>query len=259
MKKFSIIIFGILLFACATNPPEEKVADIYPAAEGFNKQASDSLAIVIADSVMVAMGGIEAYDKLHYLKWNFFGARDLIWDKYTGRVRIDYPRDSSVYLINVLKDTGKVWRKGTEITHPDSLKKYVAQGKSIWINDSYWLVMPFKLKDSGVTLKYAREDTTLKGVEANVLEMTFANVGDTPDNKYEVFVDQNDNLIKQWSYFRVHTQDSASAIWPWDNYENYDGVLLSADRSDNRGPRNLVVYDSLPDNIFTEFEAPSLD
>jgi len=259
MKNLSIAIITILLMSCADNQTEEKVVEIYPAAEGFNAKASDSLAITIADSVMVAMGGKEAYDKLHYLKWNFFGARDLIWDKYTGNVRIDYPRDSSIYLINVLQNNGKVWRKGAEITHPDSLAKYVAQGKSIWINDSYWLVMPFKLKDSGVTLKYARADTTLKGTEAHILALTFNEVGDTPDNKYEVFVDKNDYLIKQWSYFRTYNQDSASAIWPWDNYEAYQGVLLSADRSDNRGPRDLVVYDSLPGEVFAEFELPKLD
>lgn len=259
MTKFSLIITAIVLVSCAVNQPEEEVADIYPAAAGFNLAGSDSTAIAIADSVMIAMGGTNAYDNIHYLKWNFFGARDLVWDKYSGNVRIDFPRDSSVYLINVLQDSGRVWRKGVEITEPDSLKKLVAQGKSIWINDSYWLVMPFKLKDSGVTLKYARADTTLKGVDAHVLALTFNAVGDTPDNKYEVFVDKRDNLIKQWSYFRKYDQDSASAVWPWDNYKAYQGVLLSADRSDNRGPRDLVVYDSLPQSVFTEFKAPTLN
>ncbi len=259
MTKFSLIIMAIVLVSCTVNQQEEEVADIYPAAEGFNLAGSDSTALAIADSVMIAMGGKNAYDNIHYLKWNFFGARDLVWDKYSGNVRIDFPRDSSVYLINVLQNSGRVWRKGVEITEPDSLKKLVAQGKSIWINDSYWLVMPFKLKDSGVTLKYAREDTTLKGVDAHVLALTFNAVGDTPDNKYEVFVDKNDNLIKQWSYFRKYDQDSASAVWPWDNYKAPQGVLLSADRSDNRGPRDLVVYDSLPQSVFTEFKAPTLN
>ena len=260
MKKLNAFVLALaLISSCNTKETEEPQTAIYPAADGFNLAGSDSLALTIADSVMLAMGGKGSYDELHYLKWNFFGARDLIWDKYSGNVRIDFPTDSSVYLINILDDTGKVWRKGEEMTDPDSLKKYISRGKSIWINDAYWLVMPFKLKDSGVTLKYLREDTTLKGANSQVLELTFNEVGDTPDNKYEVFVDKSDNLIKQWSYFRVYTQDSASAVWPWDNYESYDGVLLSADRSDNRGPRDLVVYDSLPGTVFTEFEVPELE
>lgn len=261
--RISLIVLSVYILSCSTQSNDETLTEetkeINPPAEGFNFAESDSTAIVIADSVMKAMGGRKEWDSLRYIKWNFFGARDLIWDKQTGRVRIDYPRDSSIYLINILDNTGRVMQRGNEVTHPDSLKEAVSTGKSIWINDSYWLVMPFKLKDSGVTLKYLREDTTARGTKAHVLQLTFDNIGDTPDNKYEVFVDQSDYLVKQWSYFRTYEQDSASAIWPWDNYNDYNGVLLSADRSDNRGPRDLRTYDSIPDTVFESFETPKLD
>ena len=52
-------------------------------------------------------------------------------------------------------------------------------GKGQWINDTYWLVMPFKLKDSGVTLKYVGDGKTQAGDDADVLAMTFKNVGVT--------------------------------------------------------------------------------
>ncbi|MDX1627489.1 MAG: hypothetical protein R3345_02250 [Fulvivirga sp.] len=266
LHRFSLLLFTIctVLFSCnehqsssGKKDDSDQQVQVYPPAEGFNAAASDSTAIAIADSVMVAMGGYEAWNNLRYIKWNFFGIRDLIWDKQTGLVRIDAPRDSMVYLINVQGDTGKVAKKGQPYTHPDSVAKYVKRGKSIWINDSYWLVMPFKLKDTGVTLKYLDQDTTMQGTPAHVLELTFNEVGDTPENKYEVFVDKNDFLIKQWSYFRSYSQDSASAIWPWDNYQRYQGVLLSGNRSDNRGPKAIVVYDSLPDQVFNSFEKPA--
>jgi hypothetical protein len=93
-----------------------------------------------------------------------------------------------------------VAKDGKEITDPDQKSKLMKRGKSIWINDSYWLVMPFKLKDSGVTLNYVREDTISTGEKADVLEMKFKNVGVTPQNKYEVFVTKDDNLIKQWAF-----------------------------------------------------------
>jgi len=255
------IAFALCVITTACNPKEDENqvnGPENPAAADFNVAASDSAAIALADSVMKAMGGRKAWDNLHYISWNFFGVRDLIWDKYTGRVRIDYPRDSSIYLINVKDNTGKVLKNGYEITQPDSLKKYVNQGKSIWINDSYWLVMPLKLKDSGVTLKYVGEDTTQKGGQAHVLKLTFDQVGDTPQNMYEVFIDKNDYLVKQWNYYRSFEQDSASAKWPMDNYKEYNGVLLSADRSDNRGPKNVHTYDSLPEAVFESFEKPGL-
>ncbi|TRX58405.1 hypothetical protein FNH22_13735 [Fulvivirga sp. M361] len=253
----------ILLMITACSQPGEKANDVItisnPPEEGFNTESSDKEAILWADAVMQAMGGRKNWDQLHYVSWNFFGARDLVWDKQTGRVRIDFPRDSSIFLVNINTMDGKVWRKGQEITNPDSLKKYVERAKGIWINDAYWLVMPFKLKDSGVTLKYIGESTMINGKAAQVLELTFKGVGNTPQNKYEVFIDPTDSLVKQWAYYKEADQDSASAIWPWDNYKNYNGLLLSADRSDNKGPKNVKVFEELPDKVFEDFQLPVLE
>jgi hypothetical protein len=235
-----------------TQTNDTRQQDVNPPSAGFNIEDSDQKAIAIADSVMEAMGGRKAWDELRYVSWNFFGARDLIWDKQTGRVRIDFPARNEVYLINVKDESGNVYVGDSLVAPADSLKVKVDQGKSIWINDSYWLFMPFKLKDSGVTLKYAREDTLPGGHPAHVLQLTFANVGVTPENKYEVYVDKEDYLVKQWCYFQKAGQDSASAVWPWDNYAKYDGLMLSADRSDDRGPKNVKVYDELPEGVFND-------
>ena len=128
----------------------------------------------------------------------------------------------------------------------------------MWINDSYWLVMPFKLKDSGVTLKYIGEDTTQNGVNSEVLQLTFQNVGNTPDNMYKLWVDKSDNLIKQWAFYARYDQEAPTAIWPWDNYQTYGQIKLSADRSDGRGPKLVKVYDTVPQETFTDFDQPSL-
>ncbi|MEQ8425390.1 MAG: DUF6503 family protein, partial [Cyclobacteriaceae bacterium] len=148
---------------------------------------------------------------------------------------------------------GRVQIKGQELTVPDSLNKMLERAKSIWINDSYWLVMPFKLKDSGVTLKYMGEDTLVNNKYYNVLQLTFENVGDTPQNKYDLYVDVHDKLINYWSFYRDAAQDSASWTRPWDNYQRYGSILLSADRSDGGGPKNVKVEEQLPDAVFTEF------
>ncbi len=242
-----------LLMSCnPDNKPVQEKTEVNPAAQGFNASASDEKAMAIADSVMEAMGGRKAWDDMRFVSWNFFGARDLVWDKQTGRVRIDFPARNEVYLINVNDDTGQVFVGDSLVSPSDSLKVKVEDGKGIWINDSYWLFMPFKLKDSGVTLKYVRMDTIPGGKPAYVLQLTFADVGVTPENKYEVYVDTSDYLVKQWAYFREASQDSASAIWPWDNYARYAGLMLSADRSDDRGPKNVKVYEELPDAVFTD-------
>lgn len=255
----SILLVGLGLMTNCAAPHEENdsqadATEANPAAEGFNAEASDVKAIAWADAVMSAQGGRKLWDETRFIEWNFFGRRDLLWDKATGRVRIEAPYDSTTYLVNVNEETGKVMLKGKEVQDPDSLKALVGKAKSIWINDSYWLVMPFKLKDTGVTLKYLREDTTQKGEMAHVLQLSFQDVGDTPENKYEIFITEKDSLVKQWSYYSKASQDSASAIWPWDNYKEYAGLKLSADRSDNKGPHDLKIFDQVPDAAFEDFD-----
>lgn len=242
----SFVLAAALMTGCerpAENPP----------AEGFDLAHSDPAAIELADSIMAAMGGRKNWDETRFISWNFFGRRNLVWDKRQGDVRIESIPDSTIYLLNVNDLKGRVQVRGQEITEADSLAKMLQKGKGIWINDSYWLVMPFKLKDTGVTLKYLGEDITLSGLKCNVLELTFRDVGVTPNNKYRAYVDFKDNLVKQWAYYKDASQDSASQIWPWDNYRKYGNILLSADRSDNRGPRNVRVDEKLPGSIFTEF------
>ncbi|WP_221412701.1 hypothetical protein [Fulvivirga lutimaris] len=258
-KINSILLVGLAFFASCTTPQEnaetiEEGSDLNPAAEGFKAEESDVKAIAWADAVMTAQGGRKQWDQTRFIQWNFFGRRDLLWDKATGRVRIDSPKDSVTFLVNVNDETGKVLLKGKEVQDADSLKNLVSRAKSIWINDSYWLVMPFKLKDSGVTLKYLREDTTAKGEMAHVLQLSFEEVGDTPENKYEVFITEKDSLVKQWSYYAQASQDSASAVWPWDNYKEYNGLMLSADRSDNKGPHDVKIFDQVPDAAFENFD-----
>jgi hypothetical protein len=253
-RSFIGVFFLLLLAACQQD--ETAGSGNNPPAPGFNLAHSDPAAIELADSVMEAMGGRENWDNTRYISWNFFGRRDLVWDKKEGNVRIESAPDTTIYLVNINDLTGRVQIKGQELTEPDSLKKMLTKARSIWINDSYWLLMPFKLKDSGVTLKYLGEDTTLTGVKCNVLELTFDNIGDTPQNKYRVYVDMSDNLVKQWAYYKEASQDSASQVWPWDNYKRYGNLLLSADRSDNRGPRNVRIDEKLPPEIFTGFEQP---
>lgn len=259
MKKVVIFGFCVALLAACTPASESGAGEVVgnPPAEGFNLEASDAEAIAVADEVMEAMGGRAAWDATRYIRWTFFGRRTLLWDKRSGQVRIDVPGDSSVYLVNINDNTGKVLLKGQDISQTDSIAKYLERGKSIWINDAYWLVMPFKLKDSGVTLKYAGKDTTSAGLEADVLELTFAEVGNTPNNKYKVYVDKTDRLVKQWDYFPNAQDDTARMSTPWENYQAHQQIKLSGDRG--RGKlTDIAVFTEVPATAFTDFKEPAL-
>ncbi len=249
MKYGILLLIFLSYLACQQKPGN-------PPAEGFNAAASDEKAIEIADEVMLAMGGRAAWDQTRIIGWSFFGRRYLTWNKQNGDLRIDSPGDSTVYLVNLKSDEGRIMRGGEEMSHPDSLAKYLERAKGMWINDSYWLLMPFKLKDSGVTLTYLREEADEKGNPSDVLQLTFSNVGNTPDNKYEVWVNKEPRLVMQWAFYRDASQDEPNYIRPWDNYQPYGDILISADRSDNGGPANVRVMETVDHSVFSDWSQP---
>ena len=260
MKIYVFLLLGISLMISCTNEQKkeqqlqnEEVRIENPAAIGFNENDSDEKAIRIADEVMVAMGGRKNWDRERYFKWNFFGARTLWWDKWEGDVRIQmHNEDSAVFLVNIFDDTGKVFAHGKEETQADSIAKYLNQAKGIWINDAYWLFMPFKLKDSGVTLKYVGVDTTQSGLSSDVLQLSFKDVGNTPQNKYHVWVDQSDKLVKQWAFYRENDLVEPNFITPWIGYKKHNTLLLAGDRGRNK-ITDIEITDHMDQSIFTEF------
>jgi len=250
ISNLGLLLFLVVFQMC--EPKENNVAE-NPPMEGFNTAGSDPKAIQIADSVMVAQGGRKSWDATRYIAWNFFGARKLLWDKYTGDVRIENLKDDTKTLVNINTGKGKVFRNGAEITQPDSLAKYLQKGKEAWINDSYWLVMPFKLKDSGVTLKYLGEEKLPTGPDTDVLQLTYQNVGVTPENKYKVYVDKKSHLVTQWAYYEKAQDPVPAFVMPWLNYQTYGQIKLSGDRGQAK-LTDIQVLEQVPETAFTSFE-----
>lgn len=245
-----IIVFflGITMISCNNqSSSNEKPTIDYRnmAAEGFNSSQSDAKAISVADEVMEAMGGRKAWDETRYLKWNFFGSRIHIWDKLSGDLIIKGIRDTFDIKMNINSNLGTVNYKGVQLTAQDSLQKYLDKGKSMWINDAYWVFMPHKLKDSGVTLKYVKKDTTLNGKQADVLSLSFQDVGNTPENMYYVYVDDSTRLVSQWDFYPTKKDTVAQFKTPWEDYERYDRLLLSNSRGGDYIIDDLSASDTL--------------
>ncbi|HEU4364285.1 MAG TPA: hypothetical protein VFT13_02350 [Candidatus Krumholzibacteria bacterium] len=203
------------------------VAADNPPAPGFDAEGSDARAVEIADRTMDAMGGRAAWDAVQCIGWTIFG-RTHLWNKWTGDYRLE--ADTLLVIMNVNSGDGRVWSRGAEMEAGDARQAVLGEARSIWINDSYWLVMPCKLKDTGVTLKYAGERATDDGRPADVLALTFREVGDTPDNRYEVFVDRETGLVSQWSYFRSAADAEPRFTLPWNNWSPYGGIKLATGR-----------------------------
>ena len=227
-----------------------------PAADGFDHENSDPRAIELADEVMHAMGGRESWEMTRHLTWNFFGTRRHVWNRQTGDVRIEYTdrqtEDRIVILMNIKTDEGRAWRGDDEIVEAEARAAMLRTGKTAWINDSYWMFMPYKLKDSGVTLKYKGEAELPDGRAADVITLTFSEVGNTPNNKYDVYIARDTKLVEQWSFYRNAEDDTPGFTTPWGNWQKHGRILLSDDRGPNRRHTDIAVFHELPRRVYTD-------
>jgi hypothetical protein len=199
-------------------------------ANDFNGAASDVKAIYLAKEVVKSSGGASAWNNTRFLSWNFFGSRKHVWDKQTGNVSIKSLKSPVEIKMNIHDKTGRVWLNGEETMKQDSLNKYLEAGYAWWVNDSYWLVLPFKLMDSGVTLNYLGEGETTSGLPADIISLNFETTGLTPNNKYHVYVDKSTKRINQWDFYTNASDPEPRFQLPWADYQKYGNIYLSGNR-----------------------------
>ena len=94
----------------------------------------------------------EFWVRTSYFAWSFFGDQYQIWDKHTGDFHWEQGPLVANYNLNTKQ--GHAYRNGADISATPAGQKLLGEMPSTWINNAYWLLMPFKLKDSGVTLTY---------------------------------------------------------------------------------------------------------
>ena len=173
------VVSGLLLAGPAQAQKAQTNKGSYPAAEGFDQAGSDPKAVAIADKRDERHGRLRCLAKHPlFLPGASLGGNirfgTSIPATFTGK------RDTLVANYNLNTKKGEVYSRGQDISATPAGQKVLDQVMPIWINNSYWLVMPFKLKDSGVTLTYKGEGKTMDGAPADILQMTFKNVGVTP-------------------------------------------------------------------------------
>ena len=256
------VLLFLTLASCQPPPPASTTPEAAPAppgaasvgnppAPGFDAAGSDVRAAEIADRVMERLGGRAAWDGTRYLTWRFFGGRRHVWDKGTGDLR--YEDGELTVLTNIHDRGGRAWQGAVAVTDPDALVALLDKAYHSWINDSYWLVMPYKLKDTGGTLKYRGEEMTEDGLPAHVLELTFTDVGVTPQNRYRVWIDVHEGLVRQWAFYADAADEEPRFTLPWAGWQPYGRIWLNDDFGQRRHTE-LAVYDELPGSVFTRPE-----
>jgi hypothetical protein len=230
--------------------------------------ASDPKAMAIANQVMDAMGGKESWDNTRYIRFTFFGFRTHHWDKWTGRYRVEWKDrrsgDANVVLMNLNTKEGDAYVNGKK-AEGETLANLLRSAQGAWINDTYWLLMPYKLQDPGVTLKYDGEET-MDGVTYDKLHLSFDNVGRTPGDEYWAYINRETHLMDQWRFLlqpRGEEGKRSEGIYKWNRWQKYGNVMISPEREGTDGNKrelqNIAVFETLSDAVFTSPEPVDMD
>ena len=227
--------------------------------------APDPKAVAVADRVMATLGGEEAWRATRYLRFDFAVEREgktlmsraHTWDRHRGRYRVESTDETGrpvVVLMNLHTKQGQAW-VGGEPASGDALEKLLESGYAWWVNDSYWLVMPYKLRDDGVVLTYAGLEAEQLGTWDKVL-LTFEGVGLTPKDKYWVFVNRSTGLVDRWELV-LKGADTAPVRWDWSGWASFGQIQLADERTNpTDGTRILFSVldapESVPDSVFAQ-------
>ena len=227
-------------------------------------QPSAANAADIAGQVMQALGGKEAWDATHFIRFTFAGRRTHHWDKWGGNHRLEGQSPEGqkyVVLHNLNTRQGKVWLDGQPADEAKT-KEWLERAYGAWINDTYWLLMPYKLQDPGVNLTHEGTEQ-IEGNTYDKLHLTFGNVGLTPGDEYWAYINRDTHLMDRWAYLLQAQPDQPRAteptIWRWQGWQRYGKILLAPTRAMVGGDRKLemgdiAVFDTLPDTVFTSPE-----
>jgi hypothetical protein len=235
-----------------------------PLALRAETPASDKKAVEIADLVMKSLGGKKRWDDLVGLRWTFGASvgdtirssRRHSWNRMTGWHRVEGKTRTGqpfCFIHQVGTDKGMAWMDGVAI-EGDSLQKLLKRAQSLWTNDTYWMLMPYKLRDPGVTLKYDGESKE-GAVLYDKIALSFENVGETPGDHYWVYVNRSNHRIEKWEMV-LQSDQPPPRMYTWEGWEQHDGLWFpTAHRQDKTNVFTNAV-ETVKEFRPTEFTAP---
>lgn len=220
-------------------------------------------AAAVAGQVLEALGGREAWLATRYLRFDFAverGNQEVVrrahtWDKWNGRYRLEgRDREGHAFAVamNLHTREGQALVDGQPIAG-EALKARLDGAYATWINDTYWLLMPYKLADPGVTLALDGQATG-NGQVWDKLLLTFGSVGLTPKDKYWAYVNRATHRVDRWD-FVLGGERKPPTTFEWTGWTRYGAILLAPER---RNPEDgtrihfpvLDVPQSLPGSAF---------
>jgi hypothetical protein len=254
LHRFAIrtAVAGAFLLASSARAGAPPVADV--KAEAVARSLSD------------AMGGQATWSRVPYLRFDFVILRDgkevdrrsHWWDKAHSRYRAEWKEDDGSHVaavVNLLDRSGKSSTDGKADTDT-LLAKHVREAYEVWVNDTYWLIMPFKLGDPGAHLRFDHSEKKPAGAH-DVLSLTFdSNTGLTPKDHYWLYINQSTHLLDRWE-FLLQGRKPPPAGATWEEWEPVGPLRIATLHRMAKGPmmlrmENLAAPATMDDALFND-------
>jgi hypothetical protein len=179
------------------------------------------------------------WERTRYIQWDWMvnrgegvepTRRSHRWDRWQNDLRTEAAVDGQQMIALFNHDeplAGRVWLDGElqEGARADSL---LTRANAMFVNDSYWLLMPYKWTDPGVRAEYLGEQTDDDGRRWEVVQLSFEDVGLTPQNMYHAFVNPETGLMERWHY--IAREGAEPSMVNWSGWRFFGPIMLAPDR-----------------------------
>ncbi|MFT5922772.1 MAG: hypothetical protein ACI8TS_002112 [Flavobacteriales bacterium] len=170
MKRFLKFLGYLALFLSAAGVAAYFYYD-KPVPEGNSGPQADAL----AEKVLAALNYAD-WDSTNYVTWSFLDSHHYVWNKRDNLVRVSWG-EKEVILSTDSPFEGAIVRPVNSA--PAENESATQDAWSYFCNDSFWLIAPYKLFDSGTSRSIVE---SADGKES--LMVTYSSGGVTPGDKY---------------------------------------------------------------------------
>jgi hypothetical protein len=249
--KLAFVSLCLVSLAAGCGPGRTAAATQSTVA-AFDVSKSEPKAVEIADQVLNAVGGQANWDKAKEILWTQGYIMDgklqdvagHAWDRWNGRHRFtryfgDGGRAVAMYELygDVAFGYTETEKFGKVTQMKEDRDKAIAEARRRFNNDSYMLLLPFKLKDPGVKLAYSTELPELDATTADapmkydVIKISFdEGVGPAAGDTWYLSVDKASKMPAWIEHVAAGKPDNQRGGWRLENWQEAGGLKFATRR-----------------------------
>jgi hypothetical protein len=209
MKTFLVSVISLFVLLAAEAPAQEAAGNLPPLAVDLWKACGGDNWSKIKEidfNFVVEQEGKQLFSAAH--RWNVPAGTDAVkWKDKEGKEH------------DVTANLAK------PATDGDEEKAAYAR----WVNDSYWLLAPLKIRDPGVKVE-AGGPKDMNGTSMETINLSFGSVGLTPTDRYVFYIDPQTKLPKAWDYIPASGNGMQAT---WEKFQNFGGLNLATEHNFN--------------------------